>query len=397
MIKKSKVEKYRNISRNVEEKYINVNPLQRGGILTPEARKALIEFGDGYSACDYCVKGRLDLIRNPPINDFMSDLAEFLDMDEARVVTRCREAKYIVFKMLTEPGDTIIVDSLSHYTTYLSAEACGLKVEEVDNSGPPEFKIKINDYAEKIEEVERKTGKPPSLILLTHVDGNYGNLNDAEKVGKISREYDIPYILNAAYTGGVMPISGKSLGVDFIVSSGHKSWAASSPIGILGLREEYSDKILRKSSMRSESGEIKFPVKEIGLLGCTVMGAPLFTLMASFPHIVERVQGWSEEVEKARFASEELERIEGTKQLGVKPKEHTLIHFENDGFHEVSKDHKRRGWFLYDELRKRSVTGVQPGLTKHFKINTYGLTRKQIEYVVKVFQEIAEEYNLEVM
>ena len=33
---------------------INIDPLQTGGILTPEARQALAEWGDGYSVCDYC-------------------------------------------------------------------------------------------------------------------------------------------------------------------------------------------------------------------------------------------------------------------------------------------------------------------------------------------------------
>lgn len=396
MIEKSKLDKYRRLSRNVEEDFINIHPIQRGGVLTPDARKALLEFGDGYSACDYCVKGRLDLIENPPIHEFMGDLADFLDMDEARVVTRCREAKYIIFNALTKPGDTIIVDALAHYTTYLSAESCGLKVKEVPHSGHPEFKTKINAYADKIEEVKSETGEPPALILLTHVEGNYGNLSDAKAVSKISDEYDVPFVLNAAYTAGVMPVSGKSLGADFVVSSGHKSWAASAPTGILALREEYSDKVLSRSQITGETSGREFPIKEIGLLGCTVMGAPLFTLMASFPHVVERVENWDEEVEKARFAAKELEKIEGTRQLGVKPKEHTLTHFENDGFYKVSQDHKRRGWFLYDELKERSITGVQPGLTKHFKINTYGLTQEQVEHVVSAFQDIAQKYDLEV-
>jgi Sep-tRNA:Cys-tRNA synthetase len=396
MIKKSKLDKYRNLTRDREEGYVNIHPIQRGGVLTPAARKALLEFGDGYSACDYCIKGRLDLIKKPPIQDFVADLAEFLGMDEARVVTRCREAKYIVFRMLAEPGGTIVVDALAHYTTYLGAEACGLRVKEVPHTGHPEFKTQIDAYADKIEEVKRETGKSPALVLLTHVDYLYGNLSDAKAVGKIARQYDVPFLLNAAYTAGVMPVDGKSLGADFIAASGHKSWAAAAPVGILALNNEYSEKVLARSKIVGESSGRKFPIKELGLLGCTVMGAPLFTLMASFPHVVERVENWGEEVKKARFAVEELERIEGTKQLGVKPKEHTLTHFESDGFYRVSQKHKRRGWFLYDELMERSVSGLQPGLTKHFKINTYGLTWDQVKHATRAFQDIAEKYKLEV-
>ncbi len=77
------LEKFTRLKRDVAQ--INVDPLQRGGILTPEARAALVEWGDGYSICDFCA-GMLDHIRNPPVEEFVhSILPEFLDIDEVRV------------------------------------------------------------------------------------------------------------------------------------------------------------------------------------------------------------------------------------------------------------------------------------------------------------------------
>ena len=396
---KDRLRKYLNIKREFsEDKYINVNPIQRGGILSKEARMALLEWGDGYSICDFCPPQtpRLDKITKPPVSDFYQDLADFLGMDEARVVTRCREAKLIAFMMLCKPGDYIVLDSLAHYTSYLAAELAGLKVKEVPNSGYPEFKLDVEAYALKIEEVIKETGKPPALALITHVDYQYGNLADVEKAAKICHEYGVPVLLNAAYSAGISPVNGRKLGVDIIVSSGHKSWAACAPTGILAMTSEMAKKILKPSSIEGDLTKRKFAVKELALLGCTVMGAPLITLMASFPHVVERVEKWNEEVEKARYVVKELERINGFKQLGEKPKMHTLIHMESQSFYEVSKRHKRRGYFLYDELKSRGIVGIQPGLTKHFKFNVYGLTWSQVKYFVQCFHEIAEKYGVEV-
>lgn len=43
--------------RTREEGFINIQPIQPGGRLTPEARKVLITYGDGYSStCDWCRK-----------------------------------------------------------------------------------------------------------------------------------------------------------------------------------------------------------------------------------------------------------------------------------------------------------------------------------------------------
>src|SRR5665647_2980744 len=72
--------------REVEEDYINIQPIQAAGRLTVEAMKALIAYGDGYSTCDQCRKPfRLDKITKPNIAEFHTDLAELLHMDEARV------------------------------------------------------------------------------------------------------------------------------------------------------------------------------------------------------------------------------------------------------------------------------------------------------------------------
>jgi Sep-tRNA:Cys-tRNA synthetase len=398
-ISQDRLKRYLGLKRDFsEEEYINLQPIQRGGILTEEARRAILEFGDGYSTCDWCPPktARLDMITDPPIQQFYQDLADFLDMDTTRVVTRCREAKFITFKMLGKPGDFIVLDSNAHYSSYIAAELADLKVKEVPNSGSPEYKVDLEAYATKIEEVKKETGKLPVAILLTHVDYLYGNLNDAKAVSRIAKEYDIPFILNCAYSAGIMPISGKELGVDVLTSSGHKSWAASAPTGILAFNKSLEDKFTAKSKIEGDLTKRKFGAKELAMLGCTVMGAPLITLMASFPEVVNRVERWGEEVEKVRYLVAELEKIDGIKQMGVRPKMHTLTHLETEPFFRVSETHKRKGYFLYDELRSRKIVGIQPGLTKHFKFNTYGLTWDQIRYVKDAFLDIAMKYGMTV-
>jgi len=381
-----------------EEEYINLQPIQRGGILTEEARRAILEFGDGYSTCDWCPPktARLDMITDPPIQQFYQDLAQFLGMDIVRVVTRCREAKFIAFRMLGRPGDYIVLDSTAHYSSYLAADLAELKVKEIPNSGTPEFRLNLDAYAEKIEEVKRETGKLPAALLLTHVDYLYGNLNEAKVVGKIARDYSVPFILNCAYTAGVMPVDGREVGADIITSSGHKSWAASAPTGILALEKSLEEKLLARAKIEGDLTKRKFVQKELGMLGCTVMGAPLITLMASFPEVVRRVERWGEEIEKVRYLVAELEKIEGITQRGMKPKRHTLTHMDTEGFYKVSENHKRKGYFLYDELRARKIVGIQPGLTKHFKFNTYGLTWDQVKYVKDAFFEIAGKYGMKI-
>lgn len=357
---------------------INLMPLQTGGILTDAAKEALIEFADGYSTCDFCL-GNLCNITNPPIKKFVHDLLPpFLDCEVATITHGAREAKFMVMHCLTKPGDTIIVDGNRHYTTIVAAERAELNIIEVPSSGYPEFKVNVDDYIPLIER------QHPKLILLTYPDGNYGNLPDARRLGEIAQEYNVPYILNGAYAVGRMPISMMEIGADFIIGSAHKSMASAGPCGVLGMKKKWEDILLKKSAV--------YKKKEVELLGCTVRGVPLITLMASFPYVKERVNHWDEQIAKAQWFSSELENL-GLKQLGEKPHKHDLLHFDAPAFYEISQHVREKGYFLYKELKKRGIWGPQPGLAKSFKVSTFAASKEQLGFIIGSFKDILRNHS----
>jgi Sep-tRNA:Cys-tRNA synthetase len=357
---------------------INLMPLQTGGMLTDAAKEALMEFGDGYSVCDFC-QGSLCNVTNPPIREFVQELLpQFLGCEVATITHGAREAKFMVMHSLAKPGDSILVDGNRHYTTFVAAERVGLTVIEVPNSGHPEFRIDVNEYAALIKQ------HAPKLILLTYPDGNYGNLPDARRLTEIAQECNIPYILNGAYAVGRMPISMEEIGADFIVGSGHKSMASAGPVGVLGMKKKWEQIVLRKSGRHSN--------KDIELLGCTVRGVPLMTLMASFPYVKDRVQRWDEQVSKAQWFSAELEKL-GFIQLGEKPHRHDLLHFDAPMLYEISKRVREKGYFLYKELKERGIWGPQPGLARSFKLSTFAADRQQLGFVIDSFKAILNKYS----
>ncbi len=372
-----------NISREVERENLNLNPLQRGGILPKEAREALYDFGDGYSVCDYCA-GRLDEIAKPSISGFLEDLAKFLNVDDVRTVHGAREGKFAVMYGISEPGDVIVVDGNAHYTTHLAAERCGLEIIEVPNSGYPEFRIDMNIYEDTLKKAIDEYGEI-KLAVLTHVDGDYGNLSDANEFGKICSKLGVPSLLNCAYSMGRLPIDANNWNIDFVVGSGHKSMAASGPIGVLGMKHEWADIMLKRSPRHVK--------KEVEMLGCTSRGAPIATLMASLPHVIERVANWDEEVKLSRFFVSKLEEIDGINQIGIKPTNHDLVRFDTPILHEISKIHPRKGFFLYEELKTRKIVGIKRGQTEWFKCSTYGMTQDQREYIANSFKEIVEKHK----
>lgn len=363
---------------------INIDPLQTGGRLTEAAKQALVEWGDGYSVCDFC-GGILDQIKKPPIYDFVHKaLPEFLDCDEARVTNGARESKFAVMHSIGKPGDWIVLDGLAHYSSYVAAERAGLNIKTVPHSGSPDYYLDPEGYATVIEEVTKESGKPPVLALVTYPDGSYGNLPDARKIASVCHEYDVPLLLNGAYAVGRMPVSAKEIGADFIAGSGHKSMAASGPVGVLGVSEEYAPIVFRKSKYNK--------VKEVELLGCTARGATVMTLIASFPDVVKRVRNWDQEVENARWFSARFEEM-GFIQRGQKPHSHDLMFFEAPRFYEISEKVKKGRYFLYKDLKARNIHGIKSGLTKYFKLSTFGLGREKLEVVADSFEDILKKYE----
>jgi Sep-tRNA:Cys-tRNA synthetase len=378
-----------------EEAYINIQPIQAAGRLTLEARKALIAYGDGYSVCDNCLHPfRLDKIRKPPLDQFHHELADFLGMDEARVVPGARRGFQIVATSLIENGDTVILSSLAHYTEFLAIEQAGGIAREVPSNRNVVGK---EEYAQKIEEIHNETNRLPKLVMVDHFDYMYGNEHDIYGIAKVARDYDIPLLVNGAYSVGVLPVNGKVIGADFIVGSGHKSMASAAPSGVLATTEEWADRVFKTTEISGDVTGRTFGLKEVELLGCTLMGAPVITMMASFPAIKRRVQNWDEEVEKSNYVIDHIKCISGTAILSEEPRKHTLTRVDTThSFDTIARTHKKKGYYFTNELKKRGIVGPFAGSTRRWKFNVYGLTWDQIRYLCENLREMAEKYGLPV-
>ena len=116
------------------------------------------------------------------------------------------------------------------------------------------------------------------------------------------------------------------------------------------------------------------------------------TMIASFPSIVERTkpENWEKEVSNARWFSGQMESI-GMKQLGDKPHNHDLMFFEGSVFYDISQKTDR--YFLYRELKEKSIHGIKPGLTKNFKLSTLGVGREKLGFVVDTLKDIIKKYD----
>jgi len=383
-------------ARQVDELMINIDPIQAAGRLTADAMKAVIAYGDGYSVCDNCRKpNRLDYISKPPIAEFHKDVAAWLNMDAVRTVPGARRGFQAVAHTYVQKDDPVLLTSLSHYTEFLAIEEAGGVAREIP--ADDQHIVTPDAAAAKIEEVKKESGRMPVLAFIDHVDYQYGNVHDVKAISGVCHQYDIPILCNGAYTVGILPVNGRDLGVDFVVGSGHKSMAAPAPSGILAATAERAAEVFRTTAITGDVTKRKFGIKEPEMMGCTLMGATLIGMMASFPQVKERVKHFDRELENNRIILNALLSIDGTKCLSEMPRKHTLTRVDTTGsFDTVAESHRKRGFYFSSALEEKGVTGVIPGATKIWKFNTYGTTWKQAVYLAETFVAIANEHGLSV-
>lgn len=133
----------------------------------------------------------------------------------------------MVLKGLLKPGDHVVTTQMEHNAVMrplAQMEEQGVRVDvaRCDEDGLLDF----GDMASKITNRTR-------LVVMTHASNVCGSILPIREVGAICRERGALLLVDAAQTGGVLPISVRRDGIDILAFSGHKGLLG--PMGIGGL------------------------------------------------------------------------------------------------------------------------------------------------------------------
>ena len=88
------------------------------------------------------------------------------------------------------------------------------------------------------------------LIITTHASNVTGTLIPIREIGRIAREHEILYLVDAAQTAGIIPIDLSSLPVDMMAMSGHKGLLWPQGTGVLYIAPHVKLKQLKEGGYR---------------------------------------------------------------------------------------------------------------------------------------------------
>ena len=117
-----------------------------------------------------------------------------------------------------ERGDVILTtrdDYISNQIQFLSL-ARRLGVEVVHAPNAPEGGVDVEALAELAR------ARRPRLVAVTHVPTSSGLVQPVEAVGRVCRELDLLYLVDACQSAGQLPLDVAELGCDFLSATSRK-------------------------------------------------------------------------------------------------------------------------------------------------------------------------------
>lgn len=143
----------------------------------------------------------------------------------------------MIIKGYLKPGDHILVSAMEHNAVMrplIQLEKIGVRFDRI----PCNIKGQL-----MIEHIQPMILPETKAILLMHASNVCGSIMPIEQVGEICKRNGLKFIVDAAQTAGVIPIDMKSMNIDILTFTGHKSLMGPQGIGGFVIVDELINEI----------------------------------------------------------------------------------------------------------------------------------------------------------
>ncbi len=153
--------------------------------------------------------------------------AALFDCQPEQVVftSNCTHGLNIAIRTLVRPGSRVLISGFEHNAVTRPLQLLRADVRIAGR--------KLFDWGDTLADVEKELRAGVDAAVFTHVSNVFGYILPVEQMAELCRKYGVPFIIDAAQSAGMLPISLKKLGADFIAMPGHKGLLGPQGTGIL--------------------------------------------------------------------------------------------------------------------------------------------------------------------
>lgn len=170
------------------------------------------------------------------------------DKDRVIFTFNCTDSLNLGLKGLLRPGDHVITSTLEHNSVVRplrKLEQQGVRVTWLSPQPETGF-VSPGD-------IEKAMSGQTRLIVMTHASNVNGIIQPIEEYGRLAREQNLLFLVDAAQTAGRYALDIEKQNIDLLACSGHKGLLGPTGVGILYIGERVDLDTLKEGGTGSHS------------------------------------------------------------------------------------------------------------------------------------------------
>ncbi len=158
----------------------------------------------------------------------VGELFNFKDPKKVIFASNVTESLNLALRGILKENDHVVTSSLEHNAVW----RCLKTLEKEKNITITKVPSTKEGYTNPID-VAKSIKEDTKLIVFTHASNVLGTIQPIKEIGKIAKDKDILFLVDAAQTAGMCNIDIKENNIDLLAFTGHKSLFG--PMGTGGL------------------------------------------------------------------------------------------------------------------------------------------------------------------
>ena len=145
--------------------------------------------------------------------------------EQVAFTSNCTHGLNIAIQTLVKPASSVVISGFEHNAVLRPLHHLGAKLTVAGRT--------LFDPADTLESFEAALKKGVDAAVFTHVSNVFGYILPVEGLCALCRRYGVPFVIDAAQSAGMLPLSLEKTGAAFIAMPGHKGLLGPQGTGIL--------------------------------------------------------------------------------------------------------------------------------------------------------------------